>query len=36
MKSKCDIDKEWCEWCSVESIVCKENSCDVCLEGGSK
>lgn len=29
---KCDTSKEWCDWCSVESIVCSENSCDVCRD----
>ena len=34
LSNTCDIDKEWCDKCSVESIVCLENSCDVCLMTG--
>lgn len=29
-ESECDFNKEWCEWCSVESICCIEGLCDVC------
>jgi len=32
--SKCQLDKEWCDWCSVESICCIESLCDVCKEEG--
>jgi hypothetical protein len=31
--SKCDLDKDWCDRCSVESICCEERLCDVCKEG---
>lgn len=31
----CDVDTEWCSWCSVETAVClDEGSCDVCLMTG--
>lgn len=30
--SKCDLNKEWCERCSVESICCAESLCDICKE----
>jgi hypothetical protein len=33
---ECDLDKDWCERCSVESICCAENLCDICREGESK
>ena len=26
----CDLESDWCEWCSVESICCIEGLCDVC------
>jgi hypothetical protein len=32
---KCDLDKDWCERCSVESICCAEKLCDICREGES-
>lgn len=32
---KCNLEDRWCERCSVESIVCAEQSCDVC-KGGEK
>ena len=32
MHKNCDLENDWCDWCSVESIVCLENGCDVCLE----
>ena len=32
MHKNCNLENDWCDWCSVESIVCLENSCDVCLE----
>ena len=28
----CDYTKEWCKRCSVETIVCEENACDICKE----
>ena len=28
--SHCDLDKDWCNRCSVESICCIEELCDVC------
>jgi hypothetical protein len=32
--SKCDLNKDWCDWCSVESICCIESLCDVCKGEG--
>lgn len=29
---KCDMSKEWCEYCSVETICCEEKLCDICKE----
>ena len=29
---KCNLSVDWCAWCSVESIVCAENGCDICKE----
>jgi hypothetical protein len=29
---KCDLTKEWCERCSVESVCCEEKLCDFCVE----
>ena len=26
----CDLESDWCEWCSVESICCIEGLCDIC------
>jgi hypothetical protein len=34
--SKCQLDKEWCDWCSVESICCIESLCDVCKGEGNE
>jgi hypothetical protein len=28
----CDLDSDWCQWCSVESICCIEGLCDICKE----
>lgn len=30
--AKCDLENDWCDWCSVESICCIEGLCDVCKE----
>lgn len=27
---KCNLDREWCERCSVESVCCDEKLCDIC------
>lgn len=29
----CNLDGEWCDYCSVESICCVELLCDICLDG---
>lgn len=31
----CSLEKDWCDWCSVESICCIEKLCDVCKEGNN-
>jgi len=31
-RMSCDLEKEWCERCSVESICCAEKLCDICRE----
>jgi hypothetical protein len=30
--NKCDTNKEWCDECSVESVCCIEELCDLCKE----
>ena len=32
----CDTSKDWCDKCSVESICCEEQLCDLCKEGESE
>lgn len=28
----CNLDKDWCDRCSVETVCCEEKLCDICKE----
>jgi hypothetical protein len=27
----CNLENEWCDYCSVESVCCEELLCDICI-----
>lgn len=28
----CNLDEDWCDRCSVETVCCTEKLCDICKE----